>query len=43
VQAMSVFDATDGVAVGGLPSAINDESLHTEQSLMSAYSKTHVA
>ena len=43
VQAMSVFDATDGVAVDGLSSAINDASLHGEHPLTSTHVATHVA
>jgi predicted Zn-dependent protease len=43
VQAMSVFDATDGVAVDGLPSATNDALLYSEHTLTSAYVKTHIA
>jgi predicted Zn-dependent protease len=42
-QAMSVFDATDGVAVDGLSSAINDASLHGEHPLTSTHVATHVA
>jgi predicted Zn-dependent protease len=43
VQAMSVFDATDGVAVDGLPSATNDALLYSEHTLTSSYVKTHIA